>query len=227
MIQQVVEIVTLCQSIDTVIVATDSEEVKESVLMGNSTAEVVMTGICCRSGSERVWHTIQQGNYSHSKTQLIINVQGDEPLLKPWMLDVMVEQMNRKYNFGCQVATMVQMSDDPEELNSPNTVKAIVTRLGDAVFFTRNPIAGPDGTFYRHLGVYAYNRFALNDMMEYGVGQLEQMENLEQMRLIEMGLRVDVTKISHSSPIISVDTQEDLDKVRRLCSHQYQSCCNP
>jgi 3-deoxy-manno-octulosonate cytidylyltransferase (CMP-KDO synthetase) len=149
---------------------------------------------------------------------IVVNVQGDEPLIDPDSITAAVAPFGRDPSL--QVTTLYHRISTPEELTNPNIVKVVVDRGGFALYFSRSPIPhvrDPRGGWppmYRHVGLYAYRRTALLVLATLEPTPLERAESLEQLRSLEHGIRIKAVETKYDS--IGVDTPEDLEQVRRL-----------
>jgi 3-deoxy-manno-octulosonate cytidylyltransferase (CMP-KDO synthetase) len=154
---------------------------------------------------------------SSLECDVVVNVQGDEPLLDPRAITELVEPFNEP---GVSMTTLYRRITDPSELSNPNIVKVVLDRAGFALYFSRAPIPyarDPRGGWpplYRHVGVYAYRRTALLVLASLEPTPLERAESLEQLRALEHGIRIRAVETSYDS--IGVDTPDDLEQVRRL-----------
>ena len=194
-----------------VIVATDSQEIAD--IFKNSPVETVLTPSDLNSGSDRVAFVAK--NLQEEK---IINVQGDEPLLEPSDIEKVIEALDE-----AQISTLAYPIQDEEDYLNPNVVKVVIDKKGYALYFSRSPIP-----FYRdidfsqmiknfetpvlkHIGVYGYKKEALMDFA-FALSQTtyEQIEKLEQLRLLENGYRIKVIKASKDT--LGIDTKEDFEK---------------
>lgn len=148
---------------------------------------------------------------------VIVNVQGDEPLLDPRAITELVAPFADK---SVSMSTLYRRITDQAELLNPNIVKLVTDRSGFAMYFSRAPIPhtrDPRGGYpplFRHVGVYAYRRTALMVLASLEPTPLERSESLEQLRALEHGIRIKAVETSYDS--IGVDTPEDLEQVRRL-----------
>ncbi len=200
--------------IDQVYIATDSDEVKQVAEAFG--ARVLMTSPECQSGTERIASLIDQLD-----ADLILNVQGDEPLVDPGMLDALVD---RWQSVPCELITPVFPIKTLEELQSPNVVKVARASDGRALYFSRSPIPYlrdipfdswlQHGTFWGHIGVYGYNRAVLTQFYELPDSPLEKTEKLEQLRFLEAGYSFQTVETEYRPN--SVDIADDLERVRRL-----------
>jgi 3-deoxy-manno-octulosonate cytidylyltransferase (CMP-KDO synthetase) len=148
---------------------------------------------------------------------VIVNVQGDEPLLDPRAI---TEAIAPFADPSISMTTLYRRIDTPAELTDPNIVKVVVDRAGFALYFSRSPIPhlrDPRGGWpplYRHVGLYAYRRSALMVLASLEPTPLERAESLEQLRALEHGIRIKTVETAYDS--IGVDTPQDLEQVRRL-----------
>jgi 3-deoxy-manno-octulosonate cytidylyltransferase (CMP-KDO synthetase) len=148
---------------------------------------------------------------------IVVNIQGDEPLLDPRAITELVEPFNDP---TVSMSTLYRRIVDPDELANPNIVKLVTDRSGFAMYFSRAPIPhtrDPRGGWpplFRHVGVYAYRRTTLMVLASLEPTPLERAESLEQLRALEHGIRIKAVETSYDS--IGVDTPEDLEQVRRL-----------
>lgn len=148
---------------------------------------------------------------------VVVNVQGDEPLLDPRAIDELVAPFSDK---SISMTTLYHRIDTQADYTNPNVVKVVVDRAGFAMYFSRAPIPhqrDPRGGFpplYRHVGLYAYRRTALMVLASLDPTPLERSESLEQLRALEHGIRIKAVETAYDS--LGVDTPEDLDRVRRL-----------
>ena len=203
----VYESVRLSPLFSDVIIATDSEEIMQSCRRHGW--KVQMTSASHRSGTERV-HEI-----SHSVTaDVYVNVQGDEPLVRPEQIGTLLEVMNDP---SVQVGT-VKTPCPEKEIRNPNAVKVVTAPDGRALYFSRATIpfdrdnTGPP--YFKHLGLYAYRKFALDLFVNRPESTLEKTERLEQLRFLENGIPIYVGETPYDS--VGVDTEEDLQRVAEI-----------
>jgi 3-deoxy-manno-octulosonate cytidylyltransferase (CMP-KDO synthetase) len=173
---------------------------------------VRMTSATHRSGTERV-HEIS----NRVAADVYINVQGDEPMVRPEQIAILLEAMQ---NPVADVGT-VKTRCPKEEINNPNAVKVVTAADGRALLFSRSTIPfDRDGTqprYFKHLGLYAYRKAALDFFTNHPESSLEKSERLEQLRFLENGVSIYVSETPYDS--IGVDTEEDLKRVAKiLCS---------
>ncbi len=204
-----------------VVVATDHEEIFAACQAHN--IEVVMTGEYHESGTTRLAEAAQL--LGLSADTVVVNVQGDEPLIDPKLVDqtaaVLVEN-------GAPMATAAHEIHDFDEFMNPNVVKVVLCRQGRALYFSRAPIAYPRDSMrageralpqaaapLRHIGIYAYRAGFLNEYAQMSASPLENIESLEQLRVLWHGHPIAV-EIVAQAPAAGVDTQEDLERVRAV-----------
>ncbi len=196
-----------------VVVATDSEAIAAAV--GAAGGEAVMTRADHPSGSDRVFEAVTKVDPGRS-FELILNLQGDLPMLAPRLLQDCLAPL---LGDGAQIATIAAEITRPEDRTNPNAVKVVGTPTGvpgrlRALYFTRATAPWGDGPLYHHFGMYAYRRSALERFVALAPSLLEKREQLEQLRALEDGMRIDVT-IVDSVPV-EVNTPADLELVRGL-----------
>lgn len=160
------------------------------------------------SGSDRIAEALEVVD-----ADLIVNVQGDEPFQDAQTLRDLVGVFQKP---EVQVASL-RCSLDPKDVSNPNTVKVVLDHNQNALYFSRAPIPysreGGDGiAYWKHIGVYGYRRELLLQFTSWAKGSLEQVEMLEQLRLLERGVAIQMVETSHQA--IAIDTQEDLDRAR-------------
>jgi 3-deoxy-manno-octulosonate cytidylyltransferase (CMP-KDO synthetase) len=148
----------------------------------------------------------------------VVNLQGDLPALDPGQLKTVVEALAKS---GADIATLAAPIDNIADETNPAVVKAVVAwdadeRLGRALYFTRTTAPGGEGTLYHHVGLYAYAREALESFVALPPSPLESREKLEQLRALEAGMSIAVARVDEAP--LSVDTQADLDRARKLLS---------
>lgn len=211
LIEHVYRRVTECRAIGSVIVATDDERIRQAVEAFGG--RVQMTHPAHVSGTDRVAE-VARGLDS----ELVVNVQGDEPLIDPEMIQ---EALAPFADPATQMGTLRRRIDDPADFVNPHVTKVVVARDGHALYFSRTPIPhhrdpGAPLEAWKHVGLYVYRRKFLLEFARMAPTPLERLEALEQLRAIEHGIRIAVVETRHTS--IGVDTPEDLEKVRRILS---------
>jgi 3-deoxy-manno-octulosonate cytidylyltransferase (CMP-KDO synthetase) len=212
MIQRVVERAKQSANISKVIVATDDERVLAAVRAVGG--EAMMTRKDHHCGTERVAEVA-----AHLSAEIYVNVQGDEPLIDPQAIAVVVEAMRAEADI--QVATICTAIRQPAEIMDPNVVKAVTNFDDDALYFSRGPIpwvrdtgAAVAARHWKHIGLYAFRREALLDFPTLPPGDLERIEQLEQLRWLENGYKIRVVEADYDA--VSVDIPADVAKVEKI-----------
>ena len=213
MLQHVYERASQARYLSKLIIATDDERIYKAARAFG--ANVVMTRADHLSGTDRVAEAA-----SGDTASVIVNIQGDEPLIDPSAIDAAA--LGLLDDPDVPMATLKKAIEDPREINDPNVVKVVTNFAGDAIYFSRCPIPfardtsalQPGGVYYKHLGLYVYRREFLLAYSGLPVGPLERMERLEQLRAIENGYRIRVVETEYES--LGVDTPGDLDRVSAL-----------
>lgn len=179
-------------------------------------AEVALTLAKHQSGTDRIAEVAKRSK----KFSIIVNVQGDEPLVDPRLIDRFVETLRTNRNVG--IVTAAHQFSDARDALSPHQVKVVIDRSGNALYFSRAPIPasrtveGDRSLFLRHQGIYGFRRATLLQFVQWKPTPLERCESLEQLRALENGVRVHVLVTKHGSP--GVDTPADADYVAPLLS---------
>lgn len=214
MVQRVYERVKRSRLITDVIVATDDERIEAAVRkFGGKSA---MTPQTIQSGSDRIAYAARSID-----ADIVVNVQGDEPLIEPSMIDQTVQLLID--DPSVLVATAVKKITKLDDLLTPNVVKVVLDRNGFALYFSRSlvPFVRDSGevtewlkhaSFYKHFGIYVYRASFLRQFASLASSPLERAEKLEQLRILEHGFRIKAAITEHDS--IPVDTAEDLERVR-------------
>ena len=216
MVQWVVEGVSQSQKINSIVVATDDERIAKAVEpLG---VDIVMTDSDLPSGSDRVWQAVKDRD-----EELVLNIQGDEPLIHGELLDQMVTGMMADGDW--EMATLGR-SMDKESLESMNTAKIVVNRDDQAIYFSRYPIPysrnNADGDFshcLKHIGIYGYKKRFLAKFCDHPPTSIELAEGLEQLRALYLGGRIKVIKVDFES--WSVEVPEDIAKVEEKLKAMY------
>ncbi len=208
LIQRVYERARQAARLDRVVVATDDDRIRATVT--GFGGEVVMTSPSCPSGTDRAAEVARQ-----TDAELIVNIQGDEPLLRPEMIDQLVDGIGE-----AAMATLARPITNRDELTNPNVVKVVFGTTGRALYFSRCPIPyeRQPGAHYKHIGAYAYRREFLLQYVHLPQSVLEQTEKLEQLRALENGFAIQVLVTSYDS--IGVDTPEDVIRVEAELAKQ-------
>lgn len=193
------------------VVATDSEAVQAAVEKAGGRA--VMTSTHHISGSDRIFEALEALD-PERRIARVVNVQGDLPTIPAADIRAALAPLSDP---AVDIATLAAVIHDPAELTNPNVVKAHGTMIGPgrmrAVTFTRANAEGA-GPHYHHIGLYAYNRAALERFVKLPPSENEQRERLEQLRALDAGMRIDIAVVD--SVPLGVDTPEDLDKARKM-----------
>ena len=213
MIEHVYRRASAATTIARVIVATDDRRILDAVRAFGG--EAVMTSAAHQSGTDRLAEAA-----AALDAEIIVNVQGDEPLLAPETIDAAVTPFVSDPRL--EMSTLRRAITDREELENPNVTKVVVDCHGFAMYFSRAPIpftrAGqPGATAWAHVGLYVYRRDTLLRLAALPQTAMERAEALEQLRALEHGIRIKAVKTTHAT--IGVDTREDLERVRALMAH--------
>jgi len=205
----------MASNADAVYVATDDERIRSSLeSLGDN---VVMTSSRHRSGTDRIEEVTRKIGLEDD--DIVVNVQGDEPLIPPEVINQVASDMATHRD--ARICTLYEFLSSEAEVNNPNNVKVVTDDEGYALYFSRSviPHKRDDHSIFndykRHIGIYAYRTSVLHDFVKWPHGILEEAEQLEQLRAMANGTRIHVQKACAEIPA-GVDTQEDLDKVRRL-----------
>jgi 3-deoxy-manno-octulosonate cytidylyltransferase (CMP-KDO synthetase) len=213
MIEHVYRRAASATSVSRVIVATDDERIMDAVRRFGG--EAMLTSSTHQSGTDRLAELA-----ASLDCDLVVNVQGDEPLLAPETIDAAVAPFLD--NPSLEMSTLRRRIDNAAELQNPNVTKVVVDTAGFAMYFSRAPIphtrAGqPAVTAWAHIGLYVYRRDILLRVAALPQTAMERAEALEQLRALEHGIRIRAVETTHET--IGVDTREDLERVRTLLSH--------
>ncbi len=212
MIRRVYERVARAHLPEEVLVATDDVRIAQEVESFGGKA--VVTKASHRSGTERVAEVAA----SHP-CDLVVNIQGDEPLIKPEAIDLAIGPLLEGRD--CEVSTLVTRMRNKDEVQAPGVVKVVTDLSGRAIYFSRSAIPysrSGDGIFFKHIGVYVYRRAFLLQYPELPRGRLEEEEDLEQLRIVENGYRILAVETEWDA--ISVDSPEDLARVEERLKAQ-------
>ena len=214
LIRHVVERCQQAKSLAEVIVATDDTRIWEVV---QNFCRAEMTAPDHPSGSDRIAEVARR-----CEGDAIVNVQGDEPLIDPAVIDVVAGALA-----DTEMSTAATLMENPEEYEDPNVVKVVINTAGRALYFSRRTIPyvrdAANGSvseqlaaypFWKHVGIYGYRREALLRLVKYPVSPLERAEKLEQLRALENGISIGVVKVDYHS--VGVDVPEDVARVEKL-----------
>lgn len=199
-----------------IVVATDFAKIEQVVKDAN--INVVMTRINHESGTDRIAEVADK--LAWSDEVIVVNVQGDEPLIEPVLINEVAEHL--AMHPEAVMSTACHAIHDEASILNPNIVKVVLDSNGNALYFSRAPIPYPRDESskrnlqaYRHIGIYAYRVGFLKKYSALAPAPLEKVESLEQLRVLYHGYKIGVT-VTENSPASGVDTLEDLENVRRL-----------
>lgn len=216
-IQWVYEKAQQAKLADMIIVATDDERIFNAVKAFGG--EVEMTSVNHKCGSDRIREVAER----HPEIAYIVNLQGDEPLIKPESIDAVAR--NVQEDDKADISTLIRVLTDEDEINNPNLVKCVVDNNGYALYFSRSKIPYERNknvaTFYGHLGIYGYKRDALMKMTSLPQTPLEKTESLEQLRAIENGMKIKTSVVDFVP--VGIDTAEDLEKFKQIVAQKLQT----
>lgn len=215
-----------------VVVATDNEKVKNTVEQFGG--EVCMTSEKHNSGTERLAEVVEK--LGIAEDEIIVNIQGDEPLIPPVIVAQVAENLAK---FKVKMASLAVKIQEPEELFNPNAVKVLTDKDGYVLYFSRAvipwnrdefaPVAAKTKSieelqlgdhYLRHIGIYAYRAGFIKQYVQWQPTALEQIESLEQLRVLWHGERIHV-ELAKEPPAVGVDTPEDLEKVRAILYNEF------
>ena len=209
-LEHVYDRVAMARYLSSVIVATDDHRIADEARRFG--ARVSMTRPDHLSGTDRVAEVAS----SFEDAELVVNIQGDEPLIDPAAIDAAVLPLLEEP--AIQMGTLKKRIEDAREIGDPNVVKVVTDRFENAIYFSRSTIPharhARDVAHYKHVGLYVYRRNFLLRYPDLPVGPLEQAEKLEQLRAIENGFDIRVVETDYES--FGVDTPADLERVRQL-----------
>ncbi len=215
MIERVWERTRRAKKISRVIIATDDERILKAV--AGFGGEAAMTRSEHRSGTERVAEVA--AGMARNDAEIFVNVQGDEPLIDPDAIDAAVEAIES--DESVMVSTLMVPIAKAADIMDPNIVKVVLDFDGNALYFSRAPIpwvrdreSPVHVQHMKHLGLYAFRSAALLDFPTLPLGDLERVEQLEQLRWMENGYKIRVAETAHDS--VSVDVPEDVARVEQL-----------
>ena len=191
------------KKLDKLIIATDDFRIAEAAFDWG--AEVAMTSPNHASGTDRIAEVAKKlKQFAH-----VVNVQGDEPLIDPKLIDRLVDEMQRDKKL--EMITAAHPFEDARDADSPHQVKVVLDQKGHALYFSRAAIPASGSLYFRHQGIYGYTRDLLLRFVRWKTSALERAESLEQLRALENGVRIRVVMTGSGSP--GVDTPEDAKAV--------------
>lgn len=209
MIQWVYQAAKTASLIDELVVATDDQRIYDTVVGFGGKAE--LTSADHPTGTDRLAEVAKR-----YQTELIVNIQGDEPLIQGAVIDSVIKPLLEEP--GLSMSTAKVRLTDPEQVNEPSVVKVVTAENGDALYFSRSPIPYPRNTakaaYWKHIGLYGYRKDFLMKYVDLPQSQLELVESLEQLRALSNGYRIRVVEVEQDS--VGVDTPSDLERVRAL-----------
>lgn len=212
----------LASGAERVIVATDHADILDAVKKARG--EVCFTRSDHQSGTERLAEVIE--HYGFEDNDIILNVQGDEPLIPSCIIQQVAENLT---NCTAEMATLAVPINHSEEVFNPHVVKVGIDAYGYALYFSRAPISGNgkpyhsakhediEGHFLRHIGIYAYRAGFIRRYVAWAPCESEKIESLEQLRVLSRGEKIHVA-LAKKAPAVGIDTPEDLQKVRSILS---------
>jgi len=218
LIQRVIERCQEAKGLAEVIVATDDTRIWE---VAQNFCRAEMTSPEHPSGSDRIAEVV-----ARSPCDAVVNIQGDEPLIEPSVIDAVARALTRE-----EMSTAAAPITNPEDLHNPNVVKVVVSAAQQALYFSRHAIPYLRGAasrspaeqlaafaFLKHLGIYGYRRDTLLRLVEFPVSALEAAEQLEQLRALEHGIRIAVVQVQYEG--IGVDVPADVARVEQVLKRQ-------
>lgn len=213
MIQRVYEQAKKAKSLNDVYVATDDKRISEHVISFGG--KVVMTSETHQSGTDRCFEAI---NKIQGETDVVINIQGDEPFIHPEQIDLVASCFTSS---GVEIATLAMKMKSNADLFNPNIPKVIINKHKEAIYFSRQAMPHVRGveqnewmnrfTYYKHIGIYAYTVKVLKELTLLKQSSLELAEALEQLRWIENGYKIKIEVTDYES--VAIDAPEDLNKL--------------
>ena len=213
MIQWVFEQASQAKHLAKLVVATDDERILSKAQEFG--AQACLTSPRHRSGTDRVAEVAEAHEFP-----IVINIQGDEPLLRSRDIDRLVETLQDP---DVPLATLAHRNPDLSCQSDPNKVKVVMDIQRNALYFSRSPIPHASTEFFwEHIGIYGYQKDVLRRFCSWPPSPMERLERLEQLRVLENGYRIRVLDTEFSS--LSVDTPEDIIKVEKMITKQSHGC---
>ncbi len=208
-IEHVYETAKRSRMLDRLLVATDDERILKCVKSFGGRATLTSTDHL--TGTDRLTEVVNPID-----VKIIVNIQGDEPLIHHTMIDELVRTMLE--DSSITMATVIKRIENKDEIMDPNVVKVVVDRDGFALYFSRSPVPFEKGAkskiFYKHLGLYAYTKDFLFTFTNLPKSKLEETESLEQLRALEHGYRIKTIETDYET--VGIDTPEDMEKAKKL-----------
>jgi 3-deoxy-manno-octulosonate cytidylyltransferase (CMP-KDO synthetase) len=218
LIRHVYESVLKCSLVEEVFVAVDDKKVAK--IVKNFGGKVIFTSSDCSSGTERIAQAVKKMDF---QSDFVINVQADEPLIRPEMIDGLAECLANEKEI--EIVTLKKKIQILDEVNNPNVVKVVTDKNGIALYFSRSVIPyfeanksfkKPD--YYKHLGIYGYSMDFLLNYFSLEKSRLAESESLEQLKFLENGFNIRVIETDFDT--FGIDVPEDLDKVKSILNLQ-------
>lgn len=210
-IQWVYERAKKSKSASDVVVATDDERIFDAVKAFGG--KVVMTSTEHKCGSDRLVEVVKKDE----TIDIIVNVQGDEPLIRPESIDEAVRVLLN--DNSADISTLIREINDEAEFNNPNVVKVVFDNNNNALYFSRSPVPfmrnKGKAQAFGHIGLYVYKRESLLKMSVLPQSDLELAESLEQLRALQNGMKIKVAKVDYKP--VGIDTPSDLEEFRQYC----------
>jgi len=208
-VQHVYEMAKNAKMLDDLIIATDDERIEKCVKAFGG--KVVLTSVDQPTGTDRLAEVVNPID-----VKVVVNIQGDEPLVHHSMIDELVRTMLE--NDSINMATAIKRIDNKDEIMDPNVVKVVIDKEGFALYFSRSPIpferSEQSKSFYKHLGLYAYTKDFLFTFTNLPKSELEKVESLEQLRALEHGYKIKTIETKFET--VGIDTPEDLEKAKKV-----------
>lgn len=222
LLQHVYERATLCEQLVDIIIATDDERIEQAAKSWG--AKVVMTSASHPTGTDRLAEAVK----SLPDATHVINIQGDEPLIDPALVDQLAQQL--AIDPMLQMITAANPTSEEEHIQDPNVVKVVLSESGKALYFSRSPIpfrrkTSDELTIYRHMGLYGYRRDFLTQFVKWPPSPLETAEQLEQLRALEHDVDIQVVVTDHQS--LGLDTPEQAPEIEQLLLQRQTDLLSP
>ncbi len=197
-----------CKLADNVVIATDDERIFNSAQKFN--CNVTMTSSLHKSGTDRVAEAA-----SKFDSQIIVNLQGDEPFISPELIDQGIKILQD--DISADISTPVKLISNQDEIENRNVVKVVFGKSNYALYFSRSAIpyfreTNIEKLFYKHIGLYIFRKESLNKFIKFEESYLEKVEKLEQLRALENHLKIKIYKTDYES--IAIDTPDDLKRLK-------------